>query len=315
MQHAEPKTPSSWRADSSSNVDLWAWTSGLSIAFSYVVSLYIHPSGSKIIGFPKGDRNDPHEIRRRFQKVFFASLFSCAVSVCFQLRSGSDMSAAFHRMGFKFSGFLPAITLPILLTLILFSGALLSDYLQGRFRGYNQAFFSLLWYNLHYRRRILRDTIYSWMWWRAYVVAPLSEEFVYRACLIPVIAWCYGTTTAVFLSPLAFGVAHLHHIFDRVRHGAPVAEAISSTLFQIFYTFVFGVYSAFLFVRTGHIVAPILVHALCNRLGVPDVEPLVKGASSQRMVVGLTHLAGFTLWLIFLYPWTEPSLYGPRELV
>ena len=213
-------------------------------------------------------------------------------------------------MGIKPVGLVSAITLPVFLTIFLFSGALLSDYLQGRFNGYNKAFVSLLWHNLHYRRRILRDSLYSWMWWRAYVVAPLSEEFVYRACLIPVIVTCYGTSVAVFLSPLAFAVAHLHHIFDRVRHGASVLEATKTTLFQIFYTCIFGVYSAFLFVRTGHIVAPILVHALCNCFGLPDVEPLVKGSTAQRTVIGVTYLMGFTLWLILLHPWTEPSPYS-----
>lgn len=48
----------------------------------------------------------------------------------------------------------------------------------------------------------LRDLI----WWRNHVVAPLSEEFTFRACMLPALLQCFQPITAVFICPLFFGV-------------------------------------------------------------------------------------------------------------
>lgn len=193
---------------------------------------------------------------------------------------------------------------------ILFTGPIVGDYFLGRWNGYNRAFVTLMAKNLHYRRRVLRDSLYSWMWWRAYVVAPLSEEFVYRACLIPVIAPCYGKTIAIIVSPLSFGAAHLHHIFDRIRLGVSVKNAIITTVFQLMYTSLFGVYSAYLFVRTGHVLAPILVHALCNLLGVPEPASLMELSPQKRFIVVALYFIGLGSWILLLDRLTTPELYG-----
>ena len=44
----------------------------------------------------------------------------------------------------------------------------------------------------------------------------------------------------------------------------------SHSLFQFAYTTIFGMYSAFLFIKTGHFAAPFIVHAYCNFMGFPD---------------------------------------------
>ena len=41
-------------------------------------------------------------------------------------------------------------------------------------------------------------------------------------------------------------------------------------ILQFAYTTIFGMYSAFLFVKTGHFAAPFIVHAYCNFMGFPD---------------------------------------------
>lgn len=43
-------------------------------------------------------------------------------------------------------------------------------------------------------------------------------------------------------------------------------------LAQFLYTSIFGWYAAWLFVRSGHLAAPVAVHAACNALGFPDFE-------------------------------------------
>ncbi|XP_055327623.1 CAAX prenyl protease 2-like [Paramacrobiotus metropolitanus] len=294
---------------------VFTWIIGSSIAFCYVASLYIHPLGAKLIAFPSRNRDDPAEIRSRFQRVFCASVISCCLSAVFHYFSGVCSDKSFvvcfaNRIGLRFNGVLFASVLPVILTLILFAGPIVGDFFAGRWRGYNRAFLTLIYRNLYYRRRVLRDTIYSHIWWRAYVVAPLSEEFVYRACLIPVLIVCYGPRAAILISPLSFGVAHLHHIFDRIRLGTPALRAVIATLFQIAYTSLFGLYSAYLFVRTGHIAAPILTHALCNVLGVPEIETFGTVPLGAKIVMVVAYLGGFGIWLYLLQPLTDPGLYG-----
>ncbi|XP_051130680.1 CAAX prenyl protease 2 isoform X2 [Andrographis paniculata] len=51
--------------------------------------------------------------------------------------------------------------------------------------------------------------------WRNYVVAPLTEELVFRACMIPLLL-CGGFSayTVILLCPIFFSLAHLNHFFE-----------------------------------------------------------------------------------------------------
>ncbi|KAH9617470.1 hypothetical protein KSS87_010057, partial [Heliosperma pusillum] len=51
--------------------------------------------------------------------------------------------------------------------------------------------------------------------WRNLVVAPITEELVFRACMIPLLL-CGGfkPETTVFLCPLFFSLAHLNHLLE-----------------------------------------------------------------------------------------------------
>lgn len=51
------------------------------------------------------------------------------------------------------------------------------------------------------------------------MVAPLSEEFTFRACMMPLLLQSIQPLTAVLITPLFFGVAHLHHMIERLRSG------------------------------------------------------------------------------------------------
>lgn len=56
------------------------------------------------------------------------------------------------------------------------------------------------------------------IWIRNYVVAPLSEELVFRACMLVLIIHCTRPMTAVFVCPIFFGAAHLHHMVEQVKN-------------------------------------------------------------------------------------------------
>ncbi|CAN0202345.1 unnamed protein product, partial [Ectocarpus sp. 4 AP-2014] len=65
--------------------------------------------------------------------------------------------------------------------------------------------------------------------------------------------------------------AHLHHALEWLRQGNSARAVAVGMLFQIAYTSVFGAFAAFVQLRTGHLVSSILVHMLCNFMGVPDI--------------------------------------------
>lgn len=52
----------------------------------------------------------------------------------------------------------------------------------------------------------------SWqdlVWVRNHVMAPLSEEWVFRACMMPLLLQCLEPMTAVIVGPLLFGVGKI----------------------------------------------------------------------------------------------------------
>lgn len=57
-------------------------------------------------------------------------------------------------------------------------------------------------------------------------MAPLSEEFVFRACMMPLILQSFSPIVAVFITPLFFGTAHVHHIAERLSLGMELKTAI-----------------------------------------------------------------------------------------
>lgn len=44
------------------------------------------------------------------------------------------------------------------------------------------------------------------IWIRNQIVAPFSEEFSYRSCMMPLLLQCLPPTTAILVNPLFFGI-------------------------------------------------------------------------------------------------------------
>uniref|UniRef100_A0A3P9H333 CAAX prenyl protease 2 n=1 Tax=Oryzias latipes TaxID=8090 RepID=A0A3P9H333_ORYLA len=96
------------------------------------------------------------------------------------------------------------------------------------------------------------------VWLRNQVVALLTEELEFREAMLPMLLPCSGATGAVFTAPLFFCVG-----------------------MQLLYTTVFGVFTVFIFLRTGlsvicalacHLVGPVLCHSFCNSQGLSDIS-------------------------------------------
>ncbi|KAJ1405301.1 CAAX protease self-immunity-domain-containing protein, partial [Ochromonadaceae sp. CCMP2298] len=109
---------------------------------------------------------------------------------------------------------------------------------------------------------------------RAVVVAPITEEVVFRAVMVPALQdmgmGSQEPWRVVWLTPLCFGLAHLHHLREKLVSGWSLPQALVSTLVQFTYTSIFGLIATLLFMRAG-LYSAVLSHVICNAVGLPDV--------------------------------------------
>ncbi|KAG7280431.1 hypothetical protein CRUP_028171 [Coryphaenoides rupestris] len=194
-----------------------------------------------------GGLDHPTVIKRRFTSVLIVSALSPAFVWTWKEFTGTS-SSLLALMGIRFEGLIPAVILPLLLTMVLFLGPLI---------------------------QLAMDYPWFWnlcasdmRWMRNQVVAPLTEELVFRACMLPMLV----------------------------------------PFFQFSYTAVFGAYTAFIFIRTGHLVGPVLCHSFCNYMGFPAVNAALD--HPHRPTVLTCYLLGVLLFLLGLFPLTEPAYYS-----
>lgn len=117
----------------------------------------------------------------------------------------------------------------------------------------------------------------------------------------------------IFLSPLVFGLAHVHHFYEfRITHrGVPATAALLRSAFQLGYTSLFGAYATFVYLRTGSLLAVFAVHVLCNCMGLPRVWGRVEGrgglplSRAWSLVYYLLLVVGAVAWWRGLWALTE----------
>ncbi|CAG8566002.1 8135_t:CDS:2 [Cetraspora pellucida] len=88
--------------------------------------------------------------------------------------------------------------------------------------------------------------------------SPATEELVFRSCMISLLHYArISYVKIIFLTPLVFAIAHIHHAWENyVLYGRSIEaakRAIFSSAFQFSYTTLFGWYATFIFMRTGNI--------------------------------------------------------------
>ncbi|XP_078466227.1 CAAX prenyl protease 2 isoform X2 [Lampetra fluviatilis] len=269
----------------------------LLLACLYVGSLYVWRH--------EMPRDHPDVIKRRFTSVLVVSAlapFYLWLWSADQENQDQSWGSLLETMGIHTRGLLPAIVLPLLLTAVLFLGPIVQltldcpwDFVSGVKVLIEPRFWALC---------------VSDIWWvRNHVVAPLTEELVFRACMLPLLVPCTGPTMAVFACPLFFGVAHFHHVIEQLKFKQGSVEMILlSAAFQFSYTSVFGAYTAFLFMRTGHLVGPVLCHSFCNQMGFPPVAAALE--HPRRSAIAGCYVSGLVLFLLLLHPITQPAFYA-----
>ncbi|RDW89441.1 hypothetical protein BP6252_01473 [Coleophoma cylindrospora] len=223
----------------------------------YVVPFYLSASTRPS---PQLSRDAPSVIRARIRSVVTSCLL-CSLSTFIILSSMAEGTPikAIHLLGYFPIGIIEAVK-TVALTAILFTGPLFeAGIVEGGWRD---------WIHL----RGLDEIISGWIGWRNIIAGPITEEVLFRSASVPLLLLSETSNfTTIFLTPITFGLAHIHHFYEfRITHPhTPVIGALLRSLLQLTYTTLFGGYATFLYLRTGSLLSVILVHAFCNWMGFP----------------------------------------------
>ena len=254
------------------------------LASIFVLSLYAVSAGLP--------RNHPVTVRRRITAIAFVCLAAPAYVWAWSSPDSSSGEPLLRVLGVKREGLLWAVVCPLLLVSLAYLGPLvhyasighnpLSELFPGERPDINL---------------------------RNFVAAPFAEELVFRACLVPLLTPLLGDFWTVLLCPLFFGLAHVHHVLEWARHddGETLTDVLIGVLAQVVYTSVFGMFSAFLFVRSGHLVSPVLAHSYCNMLGLPPLDAIPSHSRPRSMFA--LYVVGLVTFVLLLFPMTSPELF------
>lgn len=286
----------------------------LFLASFYVISLYFWSQDNRY------KRNEPGVIKRRFVSVILSSLISLIVIYNISTPGFDYQSFTIYEWtGLRFDqiSLLNSILVSFGLTALLFIGPIfqnllseyrniLSDLHFENSKKFDQTIkpkqtdtsnlililkkVCLICFKKFNARNILK-TIFDLEFLRNYVISTLTEEFVFRSCMLPLIIEHMSWINCILITPLFFGTAHLHHIYEGYKSKElELKPLLIRHLFQFCYTYSFGVYSSYLFLRTGNFFASFLAHSFCNLMGFPDFDGLINEYKGKTRV-----------FLVFLY--------------
>ncbi|OJD13300.1 hypothetical protein AJ78_06224 [Emergomyces pasteurianus Ep9510] len=231
----------------------------LSVVFTllYVIPFYLSPSTRPS---PTLSRDAPSVIKARVRAVTTSCFLSSLGVFCFIIyKANYAPLEALRLLGWWPIGLLEIVK-AFILTALLFLGPLFeAGIVMGEWK---------YWI----RGSRFAETLGGWIGWRNFVAGPITEEVIFRSIIIPLhLLADLSPTRIVFVTPLYFGIAHVHHFYEfRLTHPhTSLAPSLARTLFQFGYTTIFGWYATFLYLRTGSLPAVILIHSFCNYCGLP----------------------------------------------
>ncbi len=139
------------------------------------------------------------------------------------------------------------------------------------------------------------------------ILAPILEEYICRKQLIDRMA-VYGEKTAVLLSGLMFGLMH-------------------QNFYQFFGTFAFGVLLGYVYIRSGRLRYPVILHIVVNFIGsviapkmleVMNMEELTAdtvGSLEEMMEIVLPRLPGMLAMYLYSMCITGVIVFGTVMLI
>ena len=285
---------------------------GAACSILFVASLYMLPG--RVRAQP---RDAPEHIKWRMFALSLPLIASPLLTL-FVLHGTSITGDALSLFGIAPRCFTAAAVLaPLAFVALLFSGPLLqllcavrSEARQG---GTNLRPSAASWLSALLTVLDMRDTPPLQLA-RTLFVAPVAEEWVFRACVLPVAVAAGASTGGVLLyAALPFGLAHLHHAYELWRRGgASAARVAAQVTLQFSYTSAFGAIAAYLLLQSGNMLSVVIAHAFCNMIGLPDIGWVADFFSSdespqhalrrERWLLSAAYLAGVAafVWALLL---------------
>lgn len=290
----------------SAHVPLQLISSDLATALSlvcttlYVAVLYLHPAARPTKFMTK---DHPSVIKARIGLVSVACLASACVTVSLgKAERDAWVPTTIRILGLSFAP--RSVLEALMLTATLFAAPLYEHLVAegGIFTVYQDVTYPLR----------------SWIGFRNLIAGPLSEEFVFRSCIVPLHIFAgQSVGRVVLLTPLYFGLAHVHHIYERyVTHRGRLLESVTISLVQFTYTTIFGWFAAYLFIRTGSVWASVAVHSFCNSMGLPRVTGRLQGPLFNSVIYYVLLVGGSLLFARNIESWTAAAkAYQPYSFV
>lgn len=239
----------------------------------YVLPFYFSP---KTRPSPRLNRDAPSVIQARVRAVTTTTIISTVATFYLLHNNGQlNVESALHHVGI-WPVSLIAILKSLLLTCILFLGPLYNDiYLQGSLSPAIGIWSRLV------------TCLSSSIGYRNYVAGPVTEELLFRSTILGIhllSPLAESPNKLVFLTPLYFGIAHVHHFYEfRLTHpDMALMPALLRTIIQFGYTTIFGWYASFVYLRTGSLYSVCILHTFCNYMGLPRFWGRVKLRTGNR---------------------------------
>lgn len=282
------------------------------MAVGYVLVLYFP---TVVLRLPPPTSLESFLIRRFTCALVFSAISALASAALLGIERYMDISVMLSFYGIRKDHMWQAVVFPLFLTSLLYAGSLVSTLLLAlharREREDNYCCELDLCNIFALAVRCTLDNAlacaHNVVAWRNYVVAPFTEELVFRACMIPLLL-CSGfqTQTIIFIGPVFFSLAHLNHFMELYyQQRYSFLKAFSIVGLKLGYTVVFGWYASFLFIRTGNLISAIIAHIFCNVMGLPVLlSPRTRGLATIAFIFGLA------CFLRLLFPVSSPILYN-----
>lgn len=226
----------------------------------FIASLYAYPN--------KLPRHDPFTIKIRFVSVCMASIISIYILNRYNKIDLSDLNVNVFSYDFLINGLVKPL---FILGVIQFVSLLML--VQN---GLENLTFELNIINL-----------------RNYLLAPFSEELNYRFILLKILRPAFSQSTACLISSFLFGVSHFHHLIN-----SDLDLAFVSVLHQFVFTFLFALFSSAMYLKSGYLLTPIILHSICNFLCLPNFQ-IILSSRMLSMLTVFTFTLGIYLLIVF----------------
>uniref|UniRef100_T1KK04 CAAX prenyl protease 2 n=2 Tax=Tetranychus urticae TaxID=32264 RepID=T1KK04_TETUR len=154
---------------------------------------------------------------------------------------------------YSFELFLETMLLPLGITIILLTGPIVDRAMS------KSVFTAPSHYQVHEK-------------FRSYIAAPVIEEYLYRFLLSSLLLKSFSVEYTILIQAILFSLSHAHHHYMALlRSGSCDWSQLGVHTLS---TFLFGLYSGFLYVRCKSIVCLSLIHGFCNWINVPRFSRL-----------------------------------------